>query len=337
MFFLAACAPAAALATPTLSPAFDNGTIAVYFSNPDSFDSAVQRGGPDEALQAAIEGAELTIDMAIYDLNLYNIRDALIASSQRGVQVRLVIESDNLTAEEIQLLTTAGITLVGDEDPDSMHDKFTIIDRYEVWTGSMNYTLTDAYGNRNNVVRVRSAVLAANYLAEFEEMFTQGLFGGSSPADTPNPDLVLAGTRVETFFSPEDRAQTRLVELIDSAEDSIYILAYSFTSDPLAEALLAAQARGVEILGVFDNTQAANQGGEFGRLTASDIDVRIDGEGGSMHNKVLIIDGAIVVTGSYNFSANAEHSNDENMLIIHNADLAAQYLAEFWRIWELAE
>jgi phosphatidylserine/phosphatidylglycerophosphate/cardiolipin synthase-like enzyme len=310
--------------------------IRVFFTNPASPIAQFIIGGPDEDLQSAIEQARVSIDVAIYDLNLYSIRDALIAAEGRGVQVRMVVESDNFTPEEMAPFTNVGIPVVGDEDPDSMHNKFLIIDRYEVWTGSMNYTVSDAYSSRNNMIRLRSTELAENYEAEIEEMFSQRLFGAHSPADTPNREVEIDNVRIENYFAPEDGALSRLVELINGAEKSIYFLTYSFTTDELAEAVLLAKARGVEIRGVMDKGQAANAGGEFDRFVDNGIDVRLDGEEGNMHNKVLIIDGEIVVTGSYNFSANAEKRNDENLLVIHATEVASMYMEEFQRIWELA-
>jgi len=328
---LTACAAPAAKAAVE-----DTAMIRVFFTDPGSSIAQFTIGGPDEDLQAAIEHARVNIDVAIYDLNLYSIRDALIAAEGRGVQVRIVVESDNFTGEELALFTNVGIPVVGDEDPDSMHNKFLIIDRYEVWTGSMNYTLTDTYRNRNNLVRLRSGELAENYEAEFEEMFSQRLFGAHSPDDTPNREVEIGNMEVENYFAPEDGALSRLVELINGAVMSIYFLTYSITTDELAQAILLARARGVEIQGVMDKGQSANAGGEFDHFVESGIDVRLDGEEGNMHNKVLIIDGEIVVTGSYNFSANAEKRNDENLLVIHSPEVASMYMEEFQRIWELS-
>ncbi len=329
--FLVACAAPAAAISPT--PNASN--IQVFFSDPNAAGAEFTRGSPDEALQAAIEDARISIDMAIYDLNLYNIRDALIEAQNRGVVVRMVVEKENFTPEELLVFTSEGLSVIADGDSDSMHNKFLIIDRYEVWTGSMNYTLSDAYGNRNNLIMLRSTQLAENYEAEFEEMFSQELFGAHSPANTPNSQVVIDEVNVETYFSPEDGVEARLVALVNAAEESIYLLTYSLTSDRLAEALLAAQTRGVEVRGVMDRAQAANAGGEFGNLTGNGIYVRLDGEGGRLHHKVLVIDGEIVVTGSYNFSANAEKRNDENVLVIHDAEVASKYLEEFWLLWEL--
>jgi phosphatidylserine/phosphatidylglycerophosphate/cardiolipin synthase-like enzyme len=185
-------------------------------------------------------------------------------------------------------------------------------------------------------LRLRSTELAKNFSIEFEEMFSAEMFGAHSPAETPNRQVDIDGSMVETLFAPEDGVEARLVELVNGADESIFLLAYSFTSDGLAEALIAAQSRGVGISGVLDAAQIANAGGEFERLLANGVDLRVDGEDGSMHHKVLIIDSEIVVTGSYNFSANAELRNDENLLVMHDLEVASKYMEEFWRLWELA-
>jgi phosphatidylserine/phosphatidylglycerophosphate/cardiolipin synthase-like enzyme len=219
-----------------------------------------------------------------------------------------------------------------------MHNKFAVIDRQEVWSGSMNYTLNGAYRSDNNLIRLRSPLLSQDYLVEFEEMFMDDLFGPGSPADTPYPRLEIAGASVEVLFSPDDGVQRRLVQLITEARESIRFLAYSFTSDPLAAAILERAAVGVAISGVLDEGQAkSNQGGEYARFRQAGLDVRLDGNPASMHHKVFIIDERIVVAGSYNFSNNAENRNDENTLILYSPEIAAAYLDEFQRVFVQAK
>jgi phosphatidylserine/phosphatidylglycerophosphate/cardiolipin synthase-like enzyme len=91
-------------------------------------------------------------------------------------------------------------------------------------------------------------------------------------------------------------------------------------------------------MGVFDKDQYhSNSGTEFDNLRNAGIQVNLDGNPRLMHHKVIIIDQQIVITGSYNFSNNAEHNNDENTLIIHNPDITAQYMAEFQQIYDLSQ
>jgi phosphatidylserine/phosphatidylglycerophosphate/cardiolipin synthase-like enzyme len=320
------------------APEAESGWYSVYFTDPLDPQAGSYRGGPDDALGAAIDQARVSVDVAVLEMNLWRVRDALIDAHERGVQVRVVTESENLYFDEVQELTEAGIPVSGDLGEGLMHNKFAVIDRQEVWTGSMNFTTTDGYRNDNNLLRIRSTQLAENYTSEFEEMFIQDLYGPDIRAATPNPLVTVDGTRVETYFSPDDQTARRLQELINNAEKSVFFLAFSFTSDDLADALMRRARAGVHVAGVMDQSQiSSNQGSEFERLVDAGLDVRPDGNPNKMHHKVLIIDESIVVTGSYNFSASAEKYNDENTLILYNRDIAARYLEAFDLVFKLAE
>jgi phosphatidylserine/phosphatidylglycerophosphate/cardiolipin synthase-like enzyme len=310
----------------------------IYFTDPSSPSADTYRGGPDAALAAAMDEARVSIDLAVLDLNLWSVRDALIRANQRGVRVRVVVDSDNLEENEVQELVDAGIPVLGDRREGLMHNKFTVIDRMEVWTGSMNYTITDGYRNNNNLIRLRSSKIAEDYTTEFEEMFVDDLFGPDVRAATPYSEVKVDGTLLEVMFSPDDGVSGRLVELLAGAQESIQFLAFSFTSDDLAEVLLERAAAGVRVSGVMDAGQAeSNSGGEYERFRSNGLDVFLDGNEDKMHHKIFIIDGKIVVTGSYNFSTSAETRNDENILILHNQDVARSYSEEFQRIMLAAE
>jgi phosphatidylserine/phosphatidylglycerophosphate/cardiolipin synthase-like enzyme len=307
--------------------------LEIFFTDPGSANAINHEAGPDKSLAAAIGASRASVDVAVYNLNLWSIRNALLDAHARGVVVRVVAESDNLDGEEFQDLIEAGIPVLGDRSESLMHNKFVIIDRSEVWTGSMNFTLNGAYDDNNNLLHIASTRIAEDYLVEFNEMFEQDLFGPKTIQATPNPTVNQDGTLVEVFFSPDDAIQERLVELIDGARQSINFLAYSFTADPLGEAIRQQASAGVSISGVMDYDQVtSNSGSEFDRFIQAGLDVRLDGNDGQMHDKVIIIDSEIVITGSYNFTASAEERNDENVLIIHDADVAAVYLAEFWKV-----
>jgi len=305
----------------------------VYFTDPDSPTADSFRGGPDTALSEAIRGARLSVDVAIYHLNLWSIRDALIAAHNAGVTVRVVVESDNMDEVEIQELRATGIEILGDRRESLMHNKFVVIDGSEVWTGSMNFTVNGAYRNNNNLIHISSSRLAENFINEFEEMFVHDMFGDHTVENIPHPSLTIDGTQIETFFSPDDGTAARIVELIEGAKESVSFLAFSFTSDEIANAIIARADAGVTVSGVFEESQYfSNTGTEYDHLADAGLNVRLDGNPRNMHHKIIIIDESIVILGSYNFSRSAEERNDENTLIIHNADLAAQYLGEFERV-----
>jgi phosphatidylserine/phosphatidylglycerophosphate/cardiolipin synthase-like enzyme len=257
------------------------------------------------------------------------------------VAVRLVSESDNLEQAEFRTLEIAGAGVRADDAPGLMHNKFVVIDRQEVWTGSMNLTYSGLYRDNNNLLRVRSPELAQDYLAEFEEMFLRGCFGaGPATSDTcsitPYPRLTLDDTALEVYFSPDDGIAARLAELINSAQESIYFLAYTFTAEDISNAMLDRAKEGLIVSGVFEESQVSSYIGAYsvyGLMRTAGLDVHLDGNPGNMHHKVIILDGKTVITGSYNFSRNAETHNDENVLILYNPQIAAAYLAEFKRIY----
>lgn len=311
----------------------DGGSLAqVYFSAPYLLSASSQRGGADHTLAAALDNAQESVDLAAYDLEARSIRDALLQAHARGVRVRLVVESDNMLEPAVQALKSAGVPVLGDRGEALMHHKFAVVDQREVWTGSMNFTTNGSYLNLNNLISIQSLQLAANYRREFEEMFLENRFGPASASDTPYPRITLEDSLVQVFFSPDDGVASALIDLLSSAAGSIRFLAFSFTSDPIGDAIIAAAERGVEVIGVMESSQARGQGSEFVRMREAGIDVRLDEFEGHMHHKVMIIDEAIVVTGSYNFSRSAEERNDENVLILHDPGLAELYIQEFERV-----
>lgn len=321
----------------TTTPSLD--WIQVYFTDPDAPHARDYIGGPDEELAAAIDAARLSVEVAAYSLNLWSVRNALLDAWQRGVAVRLVVESDNLDGDEIQDLVAAGIPVLGDRREGLMHNKFVVIDRQEVWTGSLNFTVSGGYYDNNNLVRIRSTQVAETYLHEFNEMFMDDRFGTDSLADTVYPFLTIENVDVEFYFSPDDGVAGRLIELVEAAQESIYFMAYSFTADDIGSAIVnAAMVQEVTVAGVMDEEQVdSNQGTEYDAFVQAGLDVRLDGSEGQMHHKVIIIDRSIVITGSYNFTASAEMQNDENLVIIFSPAIAALYLDEFQLVYDQAQ
>jgi phosphatidylserine/phosphatidylglycerophosphate/cardiolipin synthase-like enzyme len=127
------------------------------------------------------------------------------------------------------------------------------------------------------------------------------------------------------------------VDLLDNAQSSVYFLAYSFTADPLGEAIRRRAAAGIKVAGVMEADQvASNIGSEYDTFRAAGLDVRLDSNPGLMHHKVMIIDDQIVVTGSYNFTASAETTNDENLIVIYDPAIAGQFMQEFERVYAAA-
>jgi phosphatidylserine/phosphatidylglycerophosphate/cardiolipin synthase-like enzyme len=320
--------------------------VRVYFTSPRyPDDDSYHQGGLDEELAAVIGYAESSVDVAAYDFDLQSVAEALIAAHQRGIKVRFVTDSDYADEDAVALLQQAGIPIVEDgRDDGLMHDKFIVIDSVWVWTGSWNLTENGTYRNNNNAVLVASPALAENYAAEFEEMFA-GQFGPTSPADTPNPHIFITAEiaegqtkqiEVENYFAPEDEVQAQVIAEIQSARSRIRFMAFVFTSDEIADAMLERAQAGVVVQGVIEDRNTGQDYSEYERLRAEVHDVLPDGNPYIMHHKVIIIDDETVILGSYNFTASAEDRNDENVLIIHDPEVAALFVEEFGRVYEAA-
>ena len=333
--------PQAPQAVETISLAgFAQGPVQVYFTRIRYPDRAAERaGGLDATIAADIDRARQSVDLAVFDLDLPVVVTALTNAQARGIRVRAVIDDENLETPEVAEmageLQDAGIPITFDRRQAFMHNKFLVIDGAVVWTGSWNPTINDTFRNNNNFVRLADPRIAADYTAKFELLFA-GRGGPGNRAALPHPVVDLDGFRVQVAFSPDSNITDEVAEVIAGARHSVEFLAFAFTSDPIAEAVIAAHERGVRVRGVMESRNAHGTGAEFDRLRSAGVVVLEDGNCYVMHHKVFVVDGRHVVTGSFNWSAQAQSSNDENVIIVDNAWFARRYQDEFERIYEQA-
>jgi phosphatidylserine/phosphatidylglycerophosphate/cardiolipin synthase-like enzyme len=136
---------------------------------------------------------------------------------------------------------------------------------------------------------------------------------------------------IEVYFSPHNGATEAIVREIAQAHSEIRVQAYSFTSAPIAEALLKAHKRGVKVEVILDKSQRTQKYSSSTFLTNARIPTYIDAEHAIAHNKIIIIDRSVVITGSFNFTKAAEEKNAENLLIIRSKELAKPYLDNWQR------
>lgn len=306
------------------------GWYEVFFTVPQ--EEPTWLGGLDRLLAADIDNAQSSVDVAAYELNLQSITDALVRAHRRGVRVRMVTDSDNIELDHPRELIEASIPVVGDGRSATMHNKFAVLDGFVTWTGSWNLTDNGTYRNNNNAIRIVSERLAQNYVQEFEEMFLENAFGATSPAATPHTRLSIEGTPVETRFAPEDGVMERVLEIVSSASESIRFLAFSFTDERLGATMLERARAGVLVEGVFEGQGAVSEYSRFSAMQEAGLNVWRDGGPAVMHHKVVIIDSRTVILGSFNLTASADSSNDENLIIVDTPEIAAHYSREFERI-----
>lgn len=319
----------------------------LHFTNPAyPTNKANYKGGLDTYLVNLMNKATKTLDVADYDFDLANVAEAMVSAKNRGVRVRMVTDSDtygNKNAEvqaAFEKLRQAAIPVVPDNRSPIMHNKFTVVDQQWVETGSWNYTTGDTYRLNNNMIIIHDAKLAQNYTIEFEKMFVQKLFGPNKPKGVPNPDLTIGGVRVQNYFAAEDGVSNHIVNELKKATKSIYFLAFSFTAENIGNAVIDKAKAGVTVGGVFETTGSNTEFSEYGKmkqLNLPNLQVFTDGNPYVMHHKVFIIDEKTVIFGSFNFSDNADNSNDENLLIVEDPTMAKAFKQEYDRVLAVAE
>jgi len=135
---------------------------------------------------------------------------------------------------------------------------------------------------------------------------------------------------LHSYFSPNGGCTQAIVEQLNAAKKSVLVQAYSFTSAPIAKALVDAKKRGVDVQVILDKSQRGEAYSSATFLANEGVLTYIDSDHRIAHNKVMIIDGHTVITGSFNFTKSAEEGNAENLLVINNApQLATRYTANW--------
>ncbi len=311
----------------------------VYFNQPDgNSDRSTYVGGIDVALASAIDEAQVSVDIAVFEMNSRLITDALLNAHQRGVQVRVVTDDehgiDDFDSTLVEL-DGAGIPIVDDDKTALMHNKFVVIDNASVWTGSMNFTQNGTYRNDNNLIMLRAQRVVQAYQAEFNEMFERGEFGPrSDPSNAAN--FSHDGTPVRILFASEGNASEILVETVLRASSEIRFMTFVFSSDSIAEAMLQRASQGVQVRGIFENRNSTASWSHLPTLLCAGLDVRQDSNPFTLHHKVILVDDDTVITGSFNFSGSASRNNDENVIILQNREIASLYIQEWERLWQVS-
>jgi phosphatidylserine/phosphatidylglycerophosphate/cardiolipin synthase-like enzyme len=137
---------------------------------------------------------------------------------------------------------------------------------------------------------------------------------------------------LRSFFSPKGGCQDAIVRELRKARHELLVQAYSFTADPLTKELVDAKARGVVVTILLDKSNETESHSDLKILLDHKLDPMIDHDHAIAHNKVMIIDKKVLITGSFNFTNQAEHENAENLLILRGVpDLVAAYRDNFFK------
>lgn len=317
----------------------EKGFWQVYFNAPTgSSDASTYVNGIDVPLANAIRAipANGTLDIAAFEFNNEALTEAVVDAKRRGVTVRIVTDNehgigDTKDASWAQF-QAVGIPIVDDNRGPLMHNKFMIINKTTVWTGSWNYTVNGTYRNNNNALVLRSRRAVDAYQAEFDEMFSRKEFGSRSTSGN-GASFSQDGTPIEILFASEDDVTGAIEREVQSATKSIRFMAFVFSQFPLRDIVIQKASQGVLVQGIFEKRSSTATWSALPGLYCAGLQMRQDGNRYVLHHKVFIIDDETVITGSFNFSGNAADTNDENVVIVKDPDLAAQYIAEFNRRW----
>ena len=327
-----------------------SGKIRPYFnySVDNSFSTGVDAQNIGSAFRdtiaAYIDLAQNTLDICVYNASSVFLANAINDAYDRGVQVRYIADDD---AQNLMLPNLDPNIPVVIRDPSPagiMHNKFIIVDANSVnnsWVmgGSTNWTdPSNLLNDYNNIIFIQDQAIAKAYTLEFEEMWG-GVFGTHKLDNTPHK-FNLNGVNVEVYFSPSDRTTSKILDLIKTANQSVEFGLLSFTRDDLGDAIINQDIQfGVTVRGIIESKNSSN-GGEYDNLVAANVNVRShEGVTHQFHHKYLIVDANLttsnpaVLTGSHNWSNNAENNSDENTIIIYDHTISNIYLQEFEERW----
>jgi len=137
--------------------------------------------------------------------------------------------------------------------------------------------------------------------------------------------------RPAVCFTPGGDCTARIIETVGAARQEVLVQAYSFTSPPIARALEDARRRGVRVRIIVDDSQMTERYSQADEVAHAGLEVWVDDPSGIAHSKVMVIDRATVITGSFNFSRSAQERNAENLLVLRDPTLAAQYVENWER------
>jgi phosphatidylserine/phosphatidylglycerophosphate/cardiolipin synthase-like enzyme len=143
--------------------------------------------------------------------------------------------------------------------------------------------------------------------------------------ESPSVPVSVPMTQIRAYFTPGHTVETAITDEIDAAQNTIRVQAYSFTNPLIVQALADARLRGVDVIVVLDKSNRTQRSSVAELAQRAGIPTLIDDRHAIAHNKIMIIDDRIVITGSYNFSRAAEKSNAENLVIIESAPIARKY------------
>ena len=302
------------------------------------------------ALVSAIDRTRVTLDVALYNLQLRETIDAMLRARARGVKVRIIFDYDHVypkAGKEIQAVIDSGIetrVMKGRAGSGSMHCKYGIYDGTLLQTGSANWSNLAETASYENMMFVADGGIVRGYAANFEWMWRQAKPAGQPnalaekptvpPAD-PKPSVAFNGVTLPNYiFSPRAGTTDAIIRAVDAARKEVNVAMFAFTSRPIMDALNRAALRGVKVklLLYFKSSFPFKDEARKNKISVHYEEGRA--VNGIMHHKFAVLDSALLINGSFNWSATAEDINTENTIFTMAPEYVAPYKAEFDKLYK---
>jgi len=305
-----------------------------------------EQGGPDSLLAPIVNFIDSAktkqqLMIAVQEIENREIVESVIRARKRGVTIDIVIEQSYLLSDTIpedpfqpggkneinrflfNAILRACVDIKSDFNTNIFHQKFMVLGN-SVLTGSTNFTDTGVTRNLNHIVVINDAEVANAYKREFKEI-QRGNFGKFSVERDEKPrEASVSGVRVKPLFAPDHAPEMEIMKQILKAKHQIDFAVFTFSnSSGIDDALIAAKQRGIEVIGILDRHQANQKWAATHPLHQAGIKLRLAGQKnglGKLHHKLMVIDEAVTIFGSFNYTGPANKSNDENILIVGDVE-----------------
>ncbi|HIQ07702.1 MAG TPA: DUF1669 domain-containing protein [Thiotrichaceae bacterium] len=307
------------------------------FMGPDTLSA------PDNLEQAIINfinSANKSLKISVQELDHKPIADAIIAAKRRGVSVHMIMEQDYLKEKKLPKLDSlgtqeinrdiltrilrSGIDAKADYNPNIFHQKFIIKDKKSVLTGSTNFTTTGVTKNLNHVAVIDDPILAREYSREFAQI-RKGIFGSRSKhSRKPLEDHIISNVRIKPLFAPDHNPEMEIIKQMIKAQTRIDFAVFTFSqSSGIDDAIVNAKRLNLQVRGVLDRKQANQKWAAKSTLVDAGVTLFTNKTGTGVrkiHHKIMTIDDQLTIIGSFNYTAPANLTNDENIIIFGDLD-----------------
>lgn len=302
-------------------------------------------GAPDDleaVIVGFIDGAQKRLEISVQELESRPIAEAIVRARQRKVVVKLVIEQDYLRTASSQpdpwqpggenepnrfifdAILRSNIDIKTDYNTSIFHQKFIVRDRQSLLTGSTNFTPSGTHNNLNHVVIVHDTDVAKIYAREFAEI-QQGHFGKRNEGHDVTPtDVVVSGVPIRVLFAPDHNPEMEIMKQMLKARERIDFAIFTFSkSSGIDDTMLRLLDFGMPIRGCFDGRQGSQDWAAIPDLiqAGARLSAVHAGQGlGKLHHKLMVLDGQVIIAGSFNYTGPANRLNDENIIILGDLD-----------------